>query len=232
MIILDDSIDSFKPFFFTSKILEWASINLRSFPWRHEKTFYAVLISEFFLQRTNVAQVLPIYNSFITKFPSFNQLMQANPLEYEIYFQKLGLYKRYEYLKEIIEILKDKNDFEHISKNELLDLPGIGQYTAHSILCFWYNKKVPLVDSNIIRIFSRFFNLNSPKKSPRMDKSLWIFAEQLLPATNYQEYNYALIDFGSEICVPHNPKCRACILKSECYYNNREKKECIIEDII
>lgn len=220
-------VESYKQSFFTSKILEWASIHLHSYPWREDRNFFHVFISEFFLQRTRTAQVLAVYQDFVHHYPNLQSLYGIHPSFFKPFFKRLGLMKRLDYFSKILEFFQNnRGQTNELSLNDLLNLPGIGRYTAHAILCFTYNKKLPIVDSNIIRIFRRFFNIQSTKTPPRADNALWIFAHQLLPKTNYQEYNYALIDFGSDICTPRSPKCQSCILLSECFfYLSHQMKE-------
>jgi A/G-specific adenine glycosylase len=204
---------------FTTSLLEWCTNCLRNFPWRRDRTLYNVFISEFFLQRTKADQVKPVYLSFIQKFPSFLDLFSATEAELNMFFNQLGLMKRAHYMQKIIEILKfDNRSFENYTIDEIKQLPGIGNYTGNAIACFGLDLRVPLVDSNIVRIFKRFFEIESEKKTPRNDTEIWDFAFRIMPDENYVIYNYALIDFGALICTPKNPKCQECPFISECSF--------------
>ena len=217
--------DPYKKNLFSRKILEWASINLRKFPWRSKKqrTDYNTFICEFFLQRTRAQQVVPIYERFIRQFPDFQTLLQAERSQLKTYFEELGLLKRLDYLMRIIAFFKEtQKDLGDLDDNEFLSLPGIGDYTLAAFKCFARNERVPIVDSNIIRIFQRFFNFRSTKKVPRKDPLIWKLAQELLPESQYDIYNYALIDFGSLICKPSNPECKICPLSVECLFFQKQ----------
>jgi A/G-specific adenine glycosylase len=205
--------------FFTQKMMEWASISLRDYPWRKDPRFYYVFISEFFLQRTKAAQVTPIFLDFIQEFPDYQQLKAATNVQLEQYFERLGLKKRMIYFQKILKYLQDHNKtFQDLSEKELGDLPGIGPYTLNAILCFARNKKVPIIDSNIIRIFTRFFDLQPEKKPARNDPKIWEFGNNLLPERDYNIFNYALVDFGALVCKPSNPLCDQCELHTDCFF--------------
>ncbi|MHA1647136.1 MAG: hypothetical protein ACTSVL_06160 [Promethearchaeota archaeon] len=219
--------DPYKKNLFSRKILEWASINLRKFPWRSDRTYYNTFICEFFLQRTRAQQVVPVYERFIRQFPDIQTLLQVERSVLKPYFGELGLLKRLDYLMRIIAFFKEtKKDLRDLTDEEFIKLPGIGDYTLAAFKCFARNERVPIVDSNIIRIFQRFFEFRSTKKVQRKDPLIWKLAEELLPETQYDIYNYALIDFGALICKPSNPECHICPLSVECLFfiNKRIQK--------
>jgi A/G-specific adenine glycosylase len=209
----------FKILFFRTQILAWASINLRKYHWREKPTLYNVLISELCLQRTKADQVSQIFSEFIKAYPTSDDLVKINSIEISSLFEKLGLKKRAQYLIEIIQYLTINNKrIETLTEHEIMNLKGIGKYSINAIRCFAFKQKVPLIDSNIIRIFARFFPYISNNKSAKCDERMWKFANKLLPNENYKEYNYALIDFGGICCLPKNPKCNNCFLKTYCDY--------------
>ena len=105
----------------------------------------------------------------------------------------------------------------------LLSLYGVGNYIGSAVLCFAYKNRVPIVDTNVIRIFKRVFSLKSLKSRPRMDRDVWKFAEEVMPEENYVSYNYALLDFASEVCRAKNPLCETCPLSDICSYYIRRK---------
>jgi A/G-specific adenine glycosylase len=214
-------IDPFKKNYFTKEIIEWASMNLRQYPWRNERSPYNIFISEFFLQRTKVKQVLSVYNEFKAEFPDEQSLFNSELQNIKYFFDKLGLIKRFTYFVKIIEFLKKSNKkIDSLTDEEFRSLPGIGQYIFSAFKCFAKNEKVPIVDSNIIRIFIRFFDYKIKMKVIRNDPNIWSFANELLPDINYSEYNYALIDFGALICMHAKPLCKSCILNNECIYSS------------
>jgi A/G-specific adenine glycosylase len=135
----------------------------------------------------------------------------------------LGLLFRAEYLGKISE--KIKNEFSKTIPNSfdaLKSLTGIGKYGANAILCFGFKKRRPILDSNFIRVYQRVFNIKSITKTPKNDKFLWKFTENILPKNNFIKYNYAILDIGGNICLNRNPQCHFCPLNSFCYYFSRK----------
>ena len=204
---------------FSEKILKWAESNLAKHPWREIRTPYTILISEILLTRTNAIQVVPIYKKFIEKYPQLEVFLEA---KYEILLdlmKSLGLLYRAKKMMILITILKeDYNSKIPETFKNLKTLPGIGDYGANAILCFGYNKKKPLIDTNFIRIFKRVFNARPKTKTPKTDKYLWEFAEGLVPDKNFVEYNYGVIDFASKICLSRKPRCNDCLMTQICYH--------------
>lgn len=207
---------------FRDLLISWGRKNLRDFPWRKNRTPYKMLICELFLQRTKAEQVVPIYENFIQKYETITALHIASYEELFRNMQGLGLKKRVGMLKEIArEIHTAHRDEIPNSYTELVSLKGIGQYLANAILCFGFNERVPILDSNIIRIFDRALGVTSRTKSAKYDKKLWAFAEDLLPEKDFVLYNYALIDFGALICTPKQPRHDACFFIRNCMFIRR-----------
>jgi A/G-specific adenine glycosylase len=100
--------------------------------------------------------------------------------------------------------------------DSLIRLPGVGRYIASATLCFAFGRRVPIVDTNVIRIFSRYFGIISRERRAKDDQQLWAIAETLLPRKNIREYNWALIDFAASMCTVRKPSCRYCLMKREC----------------
>jgi A/G-specific adenine glycosylase len=102
--------------------------------------------------------------------------------------------------------------------DELIKLPGVGMYTTGGALCLVYNRDVSMVDTNVVRVVTRYFNFKSTKTESWTDKKLWKFVKDLIPKGKCREFNLGLIDFANAICVPKKPKCEICGLTSECYF--------------
>ncbi|MHA1407178.1 MAG: A/G-specific adenine glycosylase [Candidatus Heimdallarchaeaceae archaeon] len=203
--------------FFVSKLFQWGEKNFRDFPWRKDIEPYHILIAEIILQQTNTNIAKNAYDKFIRKFPTIFTLNQSNYNSVKEIFLEIGLTYRAQRLKKIAAfIVKTYNGHIPDTEKELISLPGIGKYIANSILCFGFNKRVPIVDVNVARILVRFFNL--PKTSrPRNSKIVWKKAEELLPDKEYKKYNMLLLDFGALVCKT-NPRCNNCILNKKCIY--------------
>jgi len=217
---------------FQKKLLNWFKNNKRRFPWRINSNPYDLIIAEIMLQKTNAEKVEKIYPNFLKKFPNFDTLLNASNEEIKSKLKYLGL-QNYKTLviKELSRNVIEKYDNKIPErKKDLLQIKGIGEYIANAVLCFSFNKRVPIIDSNMIRILERIFNIKSIKKIPRMDKTVWKQMERLLPLNNYKDFNYALLDFASLICKYPTPKCEKCFFMEYCYYyktniiNNGKKK--------
>lgn len=213
--------------FFISNIIKWGSDNFRKFDWRKDLNPYKVLISELMLQRTTATQVKIVFPMFIEKYPNTKKLSSSNPEGLIKIIKPLGLYQRRLNVLKTVAVQIEQKFSGKIPNNydQLIDLFGVGKYIANAILCFSFNKKAAIVDTNIIRIFQRFFNFKSDKKYIETDKKIWEFAENLIPEEKIQLYNYALLDFGNLICKSKNPECDVCILKENCCFLSSMKKD-------
>lgn len=208
---------------FVNLILMWYGVNKRNFLWRVTKDPYKILISEFLLQKTDAQKVENLYQKFIGKYPSIYHLYQSKPDEINKLIKSIGLHYRSQRLKKTAEqIVENFNGSVPDKKEELLSLPGVGEYISNAILCFAFNEKVPIVDTNVLRVYERFFNIKSFKSRARTDKEIWKFAESILPEKGYIEYNYALLDFASIVCKAKKPICDNCTLNNICaFYKNK-----------
>ncbi|GLI18974.1 A/G-specific adenine glycosylase [Tepidanaerobacter syntrophicus] len=205
---------------FQKHIFDWYSENGRAFPWRYTFDAYKVLVSEILLQQTNAEKVITPYNAIVQKYKSVWELADADIIFLKNLFMDLGLFYRADRLisisRQIIEMYKgmipDKRE-------DLLAVKGIGNYTGNAILCFGYNKPYAIVDTNVIRVFNRFFCFKSSSKRPHTDKKIWEFAQMLIPEDNYIDYNYGLLDFAAVVCRSKKPMCSSCLICDICCYN-------------
>jgi A/G-specific adenine glycosylase len=204
---------------FVNLILEWHRDNEKKFSWRENRNPYKVLISELLLQKTDSKKVKKLYSRFIEKFPTTYHLYQAKPEEIDDLIKDIGLLYREQRLRKIAEqVINEFNGRIPDNKEDIMSLYGVGDYIANAVLCFAFDKRVPIVDTNVIRIYERVFNVKSSKSRPRTDKEIWNFAEKVLPEKNYREYNYTIIDFASDICKAKKPLCHMCPITDICYY--------------
>lgn len=210
---------------FVERILNWHRNNRRNFPWRETSDPFAKLIAEILLQKTPAERVLPVFIKLNSKFPTPHELSKAGLSEVEDLVGALGLKKRAIYLLKSAKTIVDKfNGKVPDNLNDLLKLPGVGLYTASAVLCFAFNRDLPIVDSNIARILTRVFALNISSKRPQLDKSLWEFAAKLIPKGMGPRFNEALIDFAALICKS-KPRCFKCPLLDICEYALKTKKQ-------
>jgi len=200
-------------------LLNWSKESSIRYPWRNTNDSYKILISEILLHKTDSKKVKNLYPKFMKKFPTIHQLYSSNNAELMKLIKDIGLFYRINRLKTIaIQIVDQYNGEVPQTKKELISLYGVGDYISNAVLCFAFKQRVPIVDTNVIRIYQRIFDVQSAKSRPRTDKKIWDFAEKLLPHKKYVEYNYALLDFASELCKAKKPLCGICIMNDMCSY--------------
>ena len=209
---------------FTSQIDNWYSKNKRDLPWRKNKDPYSVWLSEIVLQQTKIQQGLPYYTKFIDKYPDIFSL--ANALEHDILklWEGLGYYSRARNLHKTAKIIA--LDFDGIFPTtflQLLKLPGIGKYTASAISSICYEERQAVLDGNVFRLLSRYFDIDIPINSSLGIKSFERLSYKLLPEINIGDYNQGLMDFGSIVCKPKLAKCDICILQDGCSAHAKNK---------
>ena len=208
-----------KSLLITNKILNWYDINKRSLPWRiktsAKKKEYYTLVSEFMLQQTQVATVIPYFNRFIKNIPDLETLAEFQDQKLIKLWEGLGYYSRVKNLKKTAKIIitdfnkKIPDDFE-----KLKTLPGIGDYTASAILAIAFNKPFIPLDGNIERVLKRYFYF---KKKNQISKDYLIKKKNLLGVSKRSsDYAQALMELGALICKPKNPSCTECPLINSC----------------
>jgi len=203
----------------TKKILNWYDLNKRSLPWRknvslHKRQYYT-LVSEFMLQQTQVATVIPYFYRFIKKIPSLKHLAKVNDQKLIKLWEGLGYYSRVRNLKKTAQtIIKDYNGKVPNNYEELLLLPGIGKYTASAILAIAFNKPYIPLDGNIERVLKRYLYLKKEKdiQKNNLSKKKSIFGTSLRSS----DYAQALMELGALICKPINPLCNQCPISNKC----------------
>ena len=203
---------------FVSLLLKWSKKNIRDFPWRTTVDPYSILIAEIMLQRTKVKQVVPIYMDFLESYPDIFSLSKASDNEIKNKISGLGLAKRAKGIQKLADqIIKDYKGKIPAEKNKLLNLHGVGNYISNALLCHAFNQNVPTVDANFARVLKRIFSLNL-KKPEQKDKTLWVFAEDLIQYAqgNCSLFNLGIIDLANLICTSRKPSCCICPCISIC----------------
>ena len=173
------------------------------------------------LQQTQVTTVIPYYHKWLRTFPNFASLARASENEVLRAWQGLGYYARARNLHATAKTVIDRHDGKFPQRIEqMLQLPGIGKYTAHAVASFAFNQSVPIVEANIARVLARLFNLRESIDSGAGRKTLWQHAQSLLPKSDSATFNSALLDLGALVCVPRKPKCDLCSVKTFCSAEN------------
>lgn len=202
---------------FSNSLIHWYLQNKRDLPWRNTTNPYQIWLSEIMLQQTRVAQGLPYFLSFTEAFPTIFDLANAEEEQVLKLWQGLGYYSRARNLHATAKYVADElnGDFPS-SYKELLKLKGVGEYTAAAIASFSYNEPVAVLDGNVFRVLSRYFNVKSDISLPKTKIEFQQLAQEVLVKENPALFNQAIMEFGALQCVPKNPDCNSCILNSSC----------------
>ena len=201
---------------FHDSIREWASDNLRSFPWRATTNPFHILMAEVMLRRTQARQVMPVYERFVIAFPDAHSLASAPPDEVSLVLYPLGLAWRTPAFQQIASILVRDYAGQVPSEYDLLvTLPGVGDYVASAVCCFAYGQPIMLADTNTVRVAGRLVGIPTHAESRRRSAIRSILVS-LLDREHPATYNYGLLDIAARICTPNDPACADCPVLSFC----------------
>ena len=199
------------------RLLDWFEQNARDLPWRRNSTLYRVWISEIMLQQTQVATVIPYYQRFLKSFPTVKKLATADEQTLLSHWEGLGYYRRARSMHAAAkQIAQQHNGRFPDSYDDVLALPGIGRYTAGAILSIADDQRLPILEGNTQRVFSRWVALRAPAIDSAATKLLWEIAEGMLPRKNPGMFNQAAMELGALVCTPKNPSCEHCPVSRLC----------------
>jgi A/G-specific adenine glycosylase len=201
---------------FRRSLLSWYGQNRRDLPWRRTTDPYAILVSEFMLQQTQVVAVVPYYIEWLRRFPDLATLAAASEADVLHAWQGLGYYSRARNLRAAaIAIAENHQERFPTAVDSIYKLPGVGRYTANAVATFAFNQSVPIVEANIARVLSRLFDMGEPIDTGAGRQRLWSYAAQLLPPRKAGEHNAALMELGALVCGSR-PKCATCPVRQFC----------------
>lgn len=202
---------------FSTPLLAWYAGHAAALPWRESREPYRVWLSEIMLQQTQVQTVIPYYERFLTAFPTVQDLAQA-PLDQVLkLWEGLGYYSRARNLHKCAQIITaDYGSLFPQTAAELQSLPGVGRYTAGAIASIAFDEAAPVLDGNVIRVFSRLFDIQEDVSQTAVKAALWARAEALVPQDQPGDYNQALMELGRMICKPRQPLCNDCPIAEHC----------------
>jgi A/G-specific adenine glycosylase len=211
---------------FSSKITRWYGHHKRDLPWRKTSDPYRIWLSEIILQQTRIDQGLAYYQRFLEAYPDVVSLASAEEQDVLKLWQGLGYYTRARNLHRTAKIVAEKyrGTFPQ-SWEEVINLPGIGSYTAAAILSIAFGKPYPVVDGNVYRLLTRLHAIDTPIDSGTGKRIVENKAHELLDRKDPGTYNQAVMEFGALYCKPVNPDCPRCIFKSECHAFKKKEVE-------
>lgn len=203
--------------FFRKRLLKWYAGQSRFYPWTGIKDPYKVWLSEIILQQTRVEQGLPYYNKILETYPSICDLAGAKDQQVFRMWQGLGYYNRCKNMLAAARMICKENRGKFPETyDSILQLPGIGPYTAAAVASFAFDLPEAVVDGNVERVLARYFNISTPVNSGAGKKQFRILAQQLLDRKQPARYNQALMDLGATVCLPRSPVCESCPLQTRC----------------
>jgi A/G-specific adenine glycosylase len=199
------------------KIIDWYAKNQKKLPWRGLKDPYKIWISEIILQQTRIAQGMDYYKRFIKTFPNIESLALSQEEEVLKMWQGLGYYSRARNIHFAAKyIYRQLNGIFPTNFTDLLQLKGIGKYTAAAIASIAYSEPVAAIDGNAFRVYSRFFSIELDIAKPSSFGHFFALANQHIDKNKPGDFNQAVMDLGSTICLPKNPQCKTCPLNLSC----------------
>jgi A/G-specific adenine glycosylase len=205
---------------FGRKLRSWYRVNARDLPWRRTRDPYHILVSELMLQQTQVSRVITKYAEFLTRFPTLEAVSESRPARVMEAWSGLGYYARARNLQRLARTIVRDGDPARIPEHPdaLRKLPGIGAYTAGAVASFAYERRAPLVDTNVARVLTRVF---APHVNPRTHaghRQTWDIARAVLPRTGAVAYthNQALMELGALVCTARARGCATCPVRSVC----------------
>ncbi len=203
---------------FQLEIVAWYLKNKRDLPWRNTTDPYVIWLSEIILQQTRVEQGLPYFNRFLAHFPDVSSFASASEEQVLKLWQGLGYYSRGRNMLHTAKLVMSTYAGKFpTSYRELIDLKGIGAYTAAAISSFSSNEKQAVVDGNVYRVLARYFGISHPINSNIGQKEFAQLAAHLIADQEPAVYNQAIMEFGALQCKPKAPLCHTCPLRLDCH---------------
>ncbi len=196
---------------FRRRLLAWFRRHARDLPWRRTNDPYAIWVSEIMLQQTQVATVIDYFQRFLEAFPTIADLAAADQQQVLRQWEGLGYYRRARQMHQAAQLIVQQHEGRFPrDMPSIVALPGIGRYTAGAILSIAWNVRAPILEANTIRLYSRLLAYRDDPTRGEGQRILWALAEHLLPRNHCGQFNQALMELGSEICTPRDPKCQQC----------------------
>lgn len=213
---------------FNSLILIWFDAGNRNLPWRGQTDPYKTWISEIILQQTRVAQGSDYYIRFCNAFPTVKSLAEADEQQVLKLWQGLGYYSRARNLHHSARFIM--NEMKGVFPNnfkDLLQLKGVGPYTAAAIASIAFNEVVPAIDGNAFRVLARYFDIEHDISASNTFRYFFELGHQIIDSKRPGDFNQAVMELGATVCLPVNPKCEICPLNESCAALSLNKIHCL-----
>jgi A/G-specific adenine glycosylase len=214
-------------------LLEWFSKNARDLPWRRTTDPYCIYVSEIMLQQTQVKTVLPFWERWMRELPTVKSAADASPDKIHKLWEGLGYYTRARNLQKAAQLILEKHQGKFPTRfDEILELPGIGRYTAGAISSIAFNQPMPILDGNVMRVLTRIFGIDKDPREKETNQQLWRLAEELVLDAKSKSSKFAcshlnqsLMELGALICSPRNPQCLICPVQTLCVAYKEQRTE-------
>ncbi len=209
---------------FQRSILPWFRREGRTFPWRDKSaSHYVLAISEILLQRTRAETVAAFFPLFAKRFPRWNHLARASDEELRAFLEPIGLWRRRaDSLRALAREMRSRRGRFPVTRDEIEELPGIGQYIASAVLLFCHGSREPLLDVNMARVLERCFSARR-LADIRYDPWLQSLSRRVTNHEQAVEINWAILDLASKVCLTRSPTCNLCPLRACCRYTKTNR---------
>nr|MBA2599971.1 A/G-specific adenine glycosylase [Actinomycetota bacterium] len=204
---------------FRRRLLAWGREHRRSFPWRETDDPWRVLVAEVLLQRSRGKTVAKVFEELFRRWPDAAALSRARESSILSVIRSLGLVRRAPALRAMARDV-DRRGGVPADTEELLALPGVGRYAANATLVVAFGQRAPVVDGVTARVYRRYLGLASDLPAST-DAELWRKVDEATPRGSAREWNWAVLDLASEICLPSRPRCGDCPLVEQCAYGSQ-----------
>ncbi|WP_199794706.1 A/G-specific adenine glycosylase [Lentibacillus sp. Marseille-P4043] len=214
---MDEKLRNFDISTFQQDLIDWYETNKRDLPWRKTRDPYKIWVSEIMLQQTKVDTVIPYFHRFIEKYPTPQDLAEADEQDVLKTWEGLGYYSRARNLQNAVgEVVAKYGGKVPENKAELGSLKGVGPYTRGAILSIAYNQPEPAVDGNVMRVFSRILKMEEDIAKPQTKKIIEDYVRQLISTDNPSSFNQGIMELGALVCTPKSPACLFCPVREHC----------------
>ena len=198
-------------------LLAWFAVHRRPMPWRDSRAAYPIWVSEVMLQQTTVAAVVPYFERFLAAFPTVRHLADADEQQVLHLWQGLGYYRRARHLHAAAKrLVADHGDALPDDPAVWAELPGVGRYILGAVLSQAFERKLPIVEANSLRVLARWFASPLDPRAGPGQKWVWAAAAAVLPDARVGDFNQAVMELGATVCTPVAPRCETCPVAKWC----------------